>query len=155
MSIKRIAPVAFLVVLVGIGAYLLIKQRVTSEEARIRSLMGDIEQAFESRKLGKCLAVAADDYKDNFGHNTKDELESDLRLLFQFASDVDVRLEDVDINIRGNEADIALTATATAQTKFGDLSLNHEVGHTRFELLIRKDRGRWKVVRAAGVDDYR
>ncbi|MBN1919081.1 MAG: hypothetical protein JW889_14340 [Verrucomicrobia bacterium] len=156
MSIRKIAPIAFLVVLVGIAAYLLIKERVTSEEARIRALIVDIERAVEKKKLSKCLGVVADNYTDNFGQESKAKLEKRLHELFQMARKIDVTVEDVSIDIRGDEADIAMTVIASAELYYlGHFSLNNEVEHTRFELLARKDHGHWKVVRATGVDTYK
>jgi len=156
MRIRKIAAMAFLVVLVGVAAYLLIKQHVTSEEARIRKLIDDIEQAFEKKKLKACLAVVADDYSDNVMHNSKADLEDNLRALFAFGSDLRVRLEDPAIRVDGDHATVALTITGSATvTTEGDIRFEEETHFTRFELLLRKEHGRWRVYRAVGIDERR
>jgi ketosteroid isomerase-like protein len=152
LSRNQIAGIVALVVGAGFGIFLLVRQNVTSEEARVRKLVRDIERAFEKEKLKRSMAVVADDYSDNIGHRSKAELEDNLRYLFQVSHTLRVRLEELTIRIRGDEADVGFTVTAEAQTTFGDFSLNDEVGHTRFVLALRKERGRWKVYRAEGVD---
>ncbi len=153
MKAKRAVAIAVLVAVAGVGVYLIVRQKLSGEEGRIRKLMAQVEKNFESQKLSKCLAVATDDYSDNIGHDTKAELEDDLRLLFQTSRSVRVKLQDVEIEVRGNEADVALTATAKAENVFlGDVSLHRVVGHTRYVVTVRKERGRWKVLRAEGLD---
>ena len=148
----EIAGIVLLVAVAGLGIYLLVRQNITSEEAQIRKLIRDVEEAFEERKLKKCLAVVADDYSDNFVCDSKAELEQTLRLLFQTSRKIRVSLDDINIRIRGDEADITLIATGTAETTFGTFSLHGEAGYTRYVLAIRKDRGRWKLVRAEGIE---
>ncbi len=148
----EIAGIVLLVAVAAVGLYLLVRQNVTSEEARIRRLIREIEQAFEQRKLKRCLGVVADDYSDNFAAGSKAELEQTLRLLFQSSKKIRVSLDDITIRIRGDEADITLIATGVAETTFGTFSLHREAGYTRYVLAIRKDRGRWKVFRADGID---
>jgi ketosteroid isomerase-like protein len=148
----RTAGIIVLVAVAALGIYLLVRERVTSEEARIRALISDIKQAFEQEKLKKCMAVVADDYSDDFVSHSKADLEDTLRFLFQIAHRIDVDLDDITIRVRGDEADIVFTATANAETTFGDVSLNREVGHTRFILALRKEHGRWKVFRAEALD---
>jgi len=152
IRIKTVSSVAFLVAVAALAVYLLVKQHVTGEEARIRKLIGDMQQAFENKKLSKCLAVVADNYSDNFGHGSKEELETDLRALFHPAHELHVRIEDPDIRVEGDRATVALTVTGTANTILGDFRFQDVVKYTRFELLLRKERGRWKVYRAVGID---
>ena len=152
---NQIAGIVLLVVATGFGIFLLVRQNVTSEEARIRRVIRDIERAFEQKKLKKCMAVVADDYTDNFWHGSKAQLEDNLRSLFQVSHTLRVRLDEITIRIRGDSADVALTVTGDAQTTLGDFYLEREVGHTRFVLALRKERGRWKVYRAEGIGDYR
>jgi ketosteroid isomerase-like protein len=150
---SRIAGLVLLAVAAGFGIYLLVRQNVTSEEARVRRLIRNMERAFEEERLKRCMAVVADDYSDNFWNSSKAQLEDNLRYLFQASHTLRLRLDEITIRIRGNEADVALTATADAQTTFGDFSLDAEVGHSRFVLALRKEHGRWKVYRAEGVGD--
>ena len=152
MDFKKIVLIVLLVVAAGFGVYRVVKQHFTSEEAHVRRLMRQVERYFENKKLDKCLAIASDEYSDNFRHDTKDGLEESLRQLFTVARSISLTLEDVRIEMRGDEADIAVTATATASTMIGTVSLNEEAGHTRFVLTARKEGGRWKVLRAEGVD---
>ena len=152
MDFKKIVLIVVLVVAAGFGVYRLVTQYFTSEEARVRKLMRQVEVSFEGKKLDKCLAVASEDYSDNFRHDSKAGLEESLRLLFAMARSISLTLEDVRIEMRGDEAVIAVTATATASTVMGTVSLNEEVGQTRFILTARKEGGRWKVLRAEGVD---
>ena len=153
MNAKRIVAIALLIAVAGVGVYLIVRQKFTSEEAQIRKLMAQVEKNFESQKLKKCLAVASEDYSDNIGHDTKADLKDSLRLLFQTSRSVSVKLQDIEIEVRGNEADVALTATARAENVLlGDVSLHRLVGYTRFVVTARKERGRWKVLRAEGLD---
>jgi hypothetical protein len=154
MNLKKIVPIVILVVVAGFGVYRLVRHYFTSEQARIRKLIREVEASFEDKKLGKCLDVVADDYSDNFGdyhHDSKADLEEDLRTLFLVSRRISVHIEDVVIEIRGDEATIALTATAEATTTLGDVSLHDEAGYTRYILSVRKEGGRWKVFRAEGV----
>jgi len=148
----QIAGIVLLAAVTAVGIYLLVRERVTSEEAQIRKLIRDGEKAFEEQKLKRCLALVADDYSDNFAADSKDELEQTLRLLFLSSKKIRVSLDDIRIRIRGDEADITLIATGTAETIYGDISLHRESGYTRYALAIRKDRGRWKLVRAEGIE---
>ena len=148
----QIAGIVVLAAVTAVGIYLLVRQNVTSEEAQIRKLIRDVEKAFEERKLKRCLAVVADDYSDNFVCDSKAELEQTLRRLFQASREIRVSLDDISIRIRGDEADITLIATATAETAYGTFSLHREAGYTRYALAVRKDRGRWKLFRAEGID---
>ncbi len=152
MNARKIIRIVLLVVAAGFGVYLLVRQNVTSEEAQVRKLIAEVEDHFENQKLKKCLAVVSDDYSDNLGHGSKAELESELRWLFRISSKLRLSLDDVVIQIHGDEADISMTAIAQAQTTFGDLSLNREVGYTRYVLAARKENGRWKVLRVEGMD---
>jgi ketosteroid isomerase-like protein len=155
MNLKKIVPIAILVVVAGFGVYRLVRQYFTSEEARIRKLIHEVEVNFEGKKLSKCMAVVADDYSDNFGeyrNDSKADLEETLRNLFLVSRRISVHLEDIVIEIRGDEATIALTATAEATTTFGDMALHDEAGYTRYILSLRKEHGRWKVFRAEGVE---
>jgi ketosteroid isomerase-like protein len=144
----QIAGIVVLAAAAAFAVYLLVRRDTTSDEARIRKLVRQIEQAFEDEKLKECLAVAADDYTDNIGHGSKEELRQYLALLFLMAQDIDVSIEDIDVRIRGDEADVSLRVAADAD----GMSLTELVGHTRFVLALRKEHGRWKVFRAEGVD---
>jgi len=152
LSPVRIAGIVALVAAAVIGIYLLVRPPATSDEAQIRALVKEIERAFEKEKLKACLAVAADDYSDNIDHDSKAALENELRLLFQYAREIHVSLDRVTVDIHGDEADVGMTVTARAETPGGDVSLTEIVGHTRYVLALRKERGRWKVYRAEGVD---
>lgn len=151
----QIVGIVALAVAAGVGVYLLVRPPATSDEAQIRALAKDIESAFEHKKLKACMAVVADDYSDNVGNGSKAELENELRTNFQLVREIHVSLDDMTIDVHGDEADLAVTATGRAETVLGDVSLNEYVGHTRFVLALRKERGRWKVFRAEGVDEYR
>ena len=152
MNRRNIILIVVLAVAAGFGVYRVVKHYFTSEEARIRKLMREVEENFEGKKLDKCLDVVCDDYSDNFLHNSKDDLEESLRTLFPASRRISVHLEDIVIEIRGDEATIAVTATGTAVTIIGDMSLHDEAGYTRFILSVRKEGGRWKVFRAEGVE---
>jgi ketosteroid isomerase-like protein len=147
----QIAGIVVLAAVAALGLYLVFRERVTSEEAQIRRLISDVERAFENKKLSKCMAVVADDYSDNFVARSKDELEQTLRLLFQSSKRIRVSLDDITIRIHGDTATITLIATGTAETLYGDISLHRESGYTDYRLAVRKDRGRWKLVRAEGI----
>jgi len=152
MNAKKTLLIVLLVAVAGYAVYRIVKDRFTSEEARIRKLIREIEEDFESKELKKCLAVVSEEYSDNFLHDSKTELEGNLRLLFRASRTIQANVEDISIRIDGDEADVALTATGTASTTFGDVSLHREVGYTRFLITTRKEHGRWKVFRVQGVD---
>ncbi len=144
----QIAGIIVLAVVAACAIYLLVRQNVTSEEARIRKLIREIERAFEDQTVKRCLAVAADDYSDNLGHRSKDDLKDTLRLLFLSVRDIDVAIDEVSIRIRGDEADVSMTISASAD----GMSLTDMAGYTRYVLAARKENGRWKVLRVEGMD---
>ncbi len=76
-----------------------------------------------------------------------------LRLLIRPQNDLLTNLRDTTLPADEDAVGVGrCVAGASAETKFGDMSRNKEVDHTRFQLLVRKERGRWKVYRAEGVD---
>jgi len=152
VNLKKTVAIVLLAAAAGYGIYRIVAQRHTSEEAQIKKLMREVKESFEQEKLKKCLAVASDDYSDNFMHDSKADLESTLRLLFRASKRISVTFEDIRIEINGDEAGIAVTVTGYADTTLGRLSFEREAGFSRYFLTVRKERGRWKVVHAEGVD---
>ena len=152
MRVNKILLIVLLVAVAGFAVYRLVREHFASEEARIKKLIREVEKDFENKELKRCLVVVSEEYSDDLGHATRDELEDDLRLLFQVARKIRAKVQDVSISIRGDEADITLTATGTATTTFGDISFRHELGFTRFSIIARQEHGRWKVFRVQGVN---
>jgi len=146
---RRLIAAAVIVVLGG-GGYL--AWRLThppiSDEERIARLLDRIEQGIETRSPRMILDTISSDYRDAFGYTKRDIHRLSLNLL-RTEGTFQVVLDEVNIHVRGGEADANVSAEVTL-TQNGRVTEKYSGSLAAH---LRKQAGKWRIVSATGWQD--
>jgi hypothetical protein len=139
-------------VIIGIVALFfvvrIIKNALTSEEAKIKKLIKELAVDFEDKKFKNIFKHVTEDYADD-GRNTKDSLKADAKLILAMATDIDVSIRDLRVVVSEDErtAEAGFSARVRMTTKFGDIEpLRGD--NEQIALFLRKEDGRWMTYRS-------
>ena len=123
----------------------------SSPEAQIRQLLDDFVEAVETRALRDATELLADDYHDRYHGNRAAAMRSLLAYtqrqrqlhLFRYVDGIDVETG----SSRARAVVYVAITRVPAETRETLVSMNAEL--YRFDIEMRVDDGRWRVVTAA------
>ena len=138
---------------IAIGAYLLIRHLLMTDEARIKRVIYQGKAAVEKKDIEGVLEVVSREYQDDYGIN-----KVAIMMLFQRAfrefDAIDIVITELRVEIdekqQGN-AFVATWATVRAQDKARYLVGNPDKP-TQLTLTLAKEGGKWRVIKAVGVN---
>ena len=149
MSKKQIIILVIIAIIALFFLVRIIKNAMTSEEAKIKKLIKECAADFEDKKFNKIFKRVTDDYTDE-GKNTKKSLQADAKLIIAMASDIDVSIRDLRVVVSEDEemAEAGFTARVRMDTKFGEVDALKE-GNDQIKLYLRKEGGEWMVYKSS------
>lgn len=144
---RRRLIAAAMVVILGGGGYLawrLTHPRMSDRE-RIYRLFDRIEQGIETKQPRVVRDAFAPDYRDGFGFTRRDIHRLSLELL-RIHGTPSVVIDDLKIEVHGDQADATLRAQASIQEAGSE---TQEFSGT-LTFRLRKQRGEWLITSATG-----
>ena len=139
-------------IIVGLAALFfvvrIVRNALTSEEAKIKKLVKELAADFEDKKFKKIFKYVTEDYTDD-GRNTKESLREDAKLILAMTTEIDVSIRDLRVVVSGDErtAEAGFSAKVRMTTKFGDIEPLRE-GNDQITLFLRREDGRWMAYRS-------
>ena len=145
MSKKQIVA---LVVIAAIAAFFIgrmIRNALTSEEAKIKKLIKQLAADFEDKKLDNVFEYITDDYTDD-GNHTKEQLQKDARTLLPLIAKIDVSIRDLRVVVAEDEqtAEAGFAVKVLITTRVGDVE-PFEEGNDQVRINFRREDGRWMI----------
>jgi hypothetical protein len=145
---KQIIALVVLAVVAAFFGYRIIRNRLASEESKIRKLIHKLADDFEEKRFKDVFEYITDDYKDA-GNHTKESLRATSRFLLPVLNEVNVSIGNLRVWVSDDKmtAEAAFTAKVHAVTKFGESSdaLTEATGTNQVTIQLRKEDGDWMI----------
>jgi hypothetical protein len=145
---KQITALIILALVAAFFAYKIIRNRLMSEESKIRKLVHTLSEDFEEKRFKEIFERVTDDYKDS-GNHTKDSLRATSRFLLPVLQKVDISVGNLRVWVSDDKttAEASFTAKVHAVTKFGESSdaLTEATGTNQVTIKLRKEKGDWMI----------
>jgi len=144
MSKKQIAVLILIAAIAVFFVVRIIRNAMTSEEAKIKKLIKELAEDFEQKKFKKIFDHITDDYKDE-GGNTKESLKEDAKLVLAFVNEIKVSISDLRVVVSSDKknAEARFSAKVYLQAKFGDQNINEPmIFH------LRRESGEWMLYKS-------
>ncbi len=148
MSKKQIIVLIIIGIIALFFVVRIVRNALTSEEAKIKKLIKELAIDFEDKKFKKIFKYVAEDYTDD-GDNTKASLREDAKLILAVTNEIDVSIRDLRVVLSQDEktAEAGFTAKVRMTTKFGDIEPLRQ-GNEQIKLFMRKENGKWMVYKS-------
>jgi ketosteroid isomerase-like protein len=153
MKVSRKIVLIVCALAVAIGAYLLIRHLLTTDEDRIRRVVYQGKAAVEHKDIEGVLALVSRDYQDDYGIN-KVAIMMLFQRVFQEFDAIDIVITELRVEIdekHQGHAFVATWATVRTQDKARYLVGNPDKP-TQLTLTLAKEGGKWRVIKATGVN---
>lgn len=144
MSKKQIVLLLIIAAIAAFFVFRIIRNAMTSEEAKIKKLIKELAQDFEQKKFKKIFEHITEDYKDDGGH-TKNTLQTYSTTALAFVNEIKVSISDLRVVVSPDKkkAEAGFTAKVSLQTKFGDERFDEPV-----IFYFRRENGEWMLYRS-------
>ena len=149
MSVKKIVFIVIIGIAIVFVLVRIIRNALTSEEAKIKKIISKIEKCIEKKQLNKGISYLSDDYLDDLNYD-KESLRDAARSFFSYTRDISVSVRNLRVKVDKMKlrAAASFIAKIRAETIFGDFdAVEKEVGQDFFILHFRKEGGAWKIFR--------
>lgn len=144
MSKKQIVLIVIIVAIAAFFFVRIIRNAMTSEEAKIKKLIKELAQDFEQKKFKNIFEHITEDYKDDGGH-TKKTLQEYAAATLAFVNEIKVTISDLRVVVSPDrkKAESGFTAKVNLQTKFGDERFDEPV-----IFYLRWENGGWMLYKS-------
>jgi ketosteroid isomerase-like protein len=152
MRISRKTARNIVILLAGVGCFLLFKHILITDEARIKRVIYDGKAAIEKKDIEGVMEQVSRAYQDDYGLNKVAIYALFQRVFHQFDA-IDIRIEEIEITIGENKqgrAQILTWATARTQDKTGYIVGSSEKP-CQVTFTLQKERGKWRVTKTEGI----
>jgi len=143
VSLKKLG-IGVLAVAVVVATTLIVKRLLVTDRERVARAVGKLARHLEKRDVGSFCLLLAEDYEDSRGH-TRASLRSQLTQGLAFFESLTVTVQDLDIEVRGDEAEAEFLVVSAARGRGVTRPWNWE---TRVRLIFVHRGREWRVVRA-------
>ena len=151
MTKKRIIALALVAAVALFFLVRIIRNALTSEEAKIKKLIRELASDFEEKKIKRIFKHISEDYTDE-GDNTKDRLREYAGALFRITNEADVSIRDLIVVVAEDEKTaeagfVAKVHLVTILVESTD-ALTDGIGDNKVRLYLRKENGDWVVYKS-------
>jgi hypothetical protein len=150
--VKRIASV-LLILVVCLAGFLIIRNRLQTEETKVRKVLSFVERAIERKNIPVCLLHISSGYSDDFG-NSHGMLTYLLRQVFGMYRSIDVGIRDLRIDVNADSATASFVGSAVATVSKGGEkeNLTGYLGTDGFIVTFNKEDGKWRIKRVGKIE---
>ncbi len=149
MSIKKIVVIVIIGIAIVFVLVRIIRNALTSEEAKIKKIISQLEKCIERKQVNKGISYISDEYFDDLGYD-KESLREAARSFFSYTKNISISVRSlrVEVDKMKLRAAASFVAKVRAETIFGDFdSVEKHVGQDFFIIHFRKEGGAWKIFR--------
>jgi hypothetical protein len=143
----------FFIILAAVACFILIKYLIVSDEARIRRVIYKGKAAIEREDFEGALKYVSRNYRDDYGLN-KVAIAAILKRVFMEFDAIAIHVKGMEVEII--EEGLGQVTLFTWVTAEGGEGVGYIVGSkeepSRVIFTLAKERGRWRIVRAEGVE---
>src|SRR4030042_296508 len=153
MRISKKKAVISCVILAAIGCFFLVRHLLVTDEARIRRVIYQGKAAIEKKDIEGVLEQVSREYQDDYGLNKVAIMMLFQRLFKEFDA-IDIHIAELRIEIdekKQGHAFLLTWATARTEDKTGYIVGSAEKP-CRGVFTLAKEGGKWRVIKAAGVN---
>ena len=143
MSLKKLG-IGVLAVAVVVATTLIVRRLLVTDRDRVARAVGKLARHLEKRDVGSLCLLLAEDYEDSRGHD-RASLRSQLTQGLAYFESLTVTVQDLNIEVRGDEAEAEFLAASAARGRGVTRPWNWE---TRVRLIFARRGREWRVVRA-------
>ena len=144
MSKKQIAVLIIIAAVAVFFAVRIIRNAMTSEEAKIKKMINEFAEEFEQKKFSNIFDHITEDYTDK-GGNTKKSLKESAKLIVVYVSEINISISDLRVVVSRDRktAEAGFMAKAHFLTKFRDENIDEPIIFS-----LRRENGKWMLYKS-------
>ncbi len=143
MRLKKLG-IGVLAVAAIVATTLIVKRLLVTDRERVARAVGKLARYLEKRDVASFCLLLAEDYEDSRGH-TRASLRSQLTQGLAYFESITVAVQDLNIEVRGDEAQADFLAVSAAKGRGVTRPWHWE---TRVRLIFVRRGREWRIVRA-------
>ena len=148
MTKKQIAGLAVVLAVAVFLGIRIIRNAMTSDEAKIKKLIKKLTGDFEEKRFKDVFESIAEDYTDA-GKHSKEDLQKQANMLIPLLRKAEVSISDLRVAVSDDRtiAEASFNAKVNVVTTLGSSkdALTDVTGTNGVKLWLRKERGKWLI----------